>query len=247
MSSSAHNIGNSALNGTDLLANALYSYLSEVQGHYDTCAEHVTTAAVHDVGKTLQVFRMFKSDEMTINCLRKNCMSLPEWEQSCFWLSDNKDWSKVERGVVTRMKIERRNKGLLPILTRGIEFEGMPLLIHAYKFEADPAMKIELLPMQCSQVENPPLFTVAHALRCHEFLVPDYMAEPLPFGQYHDAKILTLWEYLHRTMPPNLYANRCLQRVSCHARNGVGSRDTLREHQGEPASHSFVYGQTQVT
>ena len=53
-----------------------------------------------------------------------------------------------------------------------------------------------------------PLRTLASVLLCHEFLVPAFVAIPLPTPQ--EAASLTVSAYLKRTMPPNLYASQCI-------------------------------------
>lgn len=107
--------------------------------------------------------------------------------------------------------MEKHNKQH-PIITRGISWEGiLSVLIHAYKFEPDPVMKVELIvPTYENPVPELPLKVIAATLQCHEQLVPAYIAEALPMYNHHEAKFETLWEYLSRTMPKNLDATRCL-------------------------------------
>lgn len=195
--------------GIDLMADAIYDYLSEIEECRVVCERHAATAAVHDRGKELQIYRMMKNEEGSIACLRTSAGLVPNWEESVFWKGGGRQWSKLESQVKSRMA---KNKELLPILTQGIEFEGIPMLIHAYKYECDPYWKNEILvPKQYLEVmQELPLQVVASVLRCHELLVPDYVTQPLPPYTRHEAKFLTIWDYLSRKMPPELYATQSL-------------------------------------
>lgn len=208
------------------------------------CRRYEQTAAIHNLGKSLQVYRMFRTDDTTARHLREASNALPSWGESLFHASNNKSWDKLQREITTRM--ERHTKQH-PIVTRGVLFEGLPLLIHAYKFEPDPVMKMEIIVPSCTgSVPELPLRLIALVLQCHEYIVPEYIAPALPPYQHHDEQFLTISDFLSSKMSEKLYASRCLQRVSCHASNGVGSRGTLREHTGAIASHS-THGQTQTT
>lgn len=230
--------------GAQALSEALYGYLSEIDGYHMTCLKHEPTAAIHNVGQTLQVYRMFNTDEITAKHLREATDALPSWNQSTFRKNDGHRWDKLQRDITVRM--ERHTKQH-PIATRGVMFEGLPLLIHAYKFEPDPMMKMEVIvPPYSSPTPELPLRLIALVLQCHEHIVPEYIASALPPYTHHDEKFLTISDFLSKTMPKKFHATQCLQRVSCHPSNGVGSRDTLREHTGAIASHS-THGQTQVT
>lgn len=220
-----------------MLSGALHMYFEEIESDAALCYKHGSTAAIHDRGNSLQIYRLFKRDEVTAQQIRDFTDALPTWEESLFFSrgETEKSWMKMQRDVEARMP--KRNQH--PIITRGVSWEGLPILIHAYKFEPDPVMKVELvLGAYQSPVPKLSLRVVAAMLRCHEYIVPEYISTSLPPYEKHEAKFLTIAEYLTRSMPENLYATKCLQRVSCHASNGVGSRDTLREHQGAIASHS---------
>ena len=197
----------SHIDGTEALAEGLYIFLKEVQGYRATCLKHEGTAAIHDAGKELQVYRMFKRDDAVARQLFRASEALPSWGESLYWSSDGDRWEKLQRDIMARMK---KHKKQHPIITRGVSWEGLPVLIHAYKYEPDPFMKVELVMPAVTSVLPPlPLKTIADALRCHEFLIPDYMTVALPPYQGHATDFLTIREYLSSAMSPNLYNLYC--------------------------------------
>lgn len=227
--------------GITLLAGAFSMYFEELEGYRARCIAHEKSAAIHQRGTELQVYRLFERNESAAQFLRDSTSALPGWQESSFWRSYGQKWKQVESGVRTRMA---KHKRLTEIATRGVLWEGDPILVHAYKFDADPVMKVELvIPKSNPAMEDLPLRTIASVLECHEYLVPLSVAAALPPYQRHETKFLTVSEYLSQKMPTELYATQCLQGVSCHASNGVGSRDTPREH---PEANSFPlrYGTT---
>ncbi|MDD4628397.1 MAG: hypothetical protein PHE68_03330 [Candidatus Peribacteraceae bacterium] len=232
-------------NDASNIAFAFHAYLEEQEECRAICACHSQTAAIHDRGKELQIYRLFNCDEITARHIRVTAEALPSWEYSIYWQKDgvsHRLWKKMQNEVRQRMI---KHDKIHEIITCGVEWEGRPVLIHAYKFEPDPVMKVELiLAPYVSPVEELSLHIIASLLRCHTHLVPEYIAEALPPYKRHETRFLTVSDYLSKTMPRSLYAAQCLQGVSCHTSNGVGSRDTPREH--HPASHS-INGSTQAT
>lgn len=206
-------------------------------------------AAIHTTkSQALEVYRLYQRHEDVAECLRASASQLPSWEESIYWKNNTRRLQKLKSGVEGRMK---KNKRLLPLVTKGATWQGIPILVHGYKFEDDRLqgdvikVEIDVIDFEAPMPELP-IKLMASLLECHDFLVPSSVAEPVhPFTR-HEAKFITVPDFLAATMPENLYATRCLQRVSCHAGNGVGSRGTLREHQGVVASHSN-HGQTQTT
>lgn len=228
-------------NGLNSLTEAIHSYLHDTDAHAALCEKHNTTAAVHTRGSSLQLYRLFKTDAVTAKQVHQASKELPDWSESIYWKKGGTLaglWEKQRRDVESHTT--ERN-GLFPILTHGIAWEGLPVLIHAYKYETEPTMKLELIMGQYeSPVPELSLHIILSLLRCHEFIVPEYIANALPPYERHETKFKTIGEYLTETMPKELYTTQCLQRMSCHASNGVGSRDILREH-SELASHSLVH------
>lgn len=186
---------------------ALYGFMSEMREKRDLCIKHGETTAVHAKGKALQVYRMYESRADTLAYLRTTAAALPEWERAWRWGSEGKQWEKTQRDIEARME---KHQKLQPLLTRGVSWNGRPILIHAYKFEADPAMKVELV-VPDQQADDPDfaLHTIVRALECHECLVPEFIAKPKPPYERHEADFLTIQEHLSRTMPSDLYALAC--------------------------------------
>ena len=186
---------------------ALYGFMREMRDKRDVCLRHSANTAVHDAGKALQVYRLFESRSDTVAYLRTTVAALPSWKESWRWGSEGSTWDKSRRDIEARME---RHEKLQPILTHGVSWNGRPILIHAYKFEADPIMKVELV-MTDQQAQEPDyaLETMVRALECHECLVPDYIAKPKPPYERHEAKFLTIQEHLSRTMPSDLYDLCC--------------------------------------
>lgn len=183
-------------------------YLHEIEECRAICERHNKTAAIHDKGETLQVYRLFGRDTAAASFLHSVTKYLPSWEEADHWKLQGGKWSKLQRDVEARMK---RHSKLLPILTKGIAWEGRPILIHAYKFDADPVMKVELvLPEHQKTVPELPLKVVASALRCHEMLVPEDIAAAKPPYENHETKFLTILEYVERNSPKGLYASHHL-------------------------------------
>lgn len=198
-----------------MLAESIFAYLKEIEECRNLCVQHQKTVAIHTRGKQLQIYRLFPADELTAKVLRKTVGDLPSWDELPFASSDLKTWDAIKKGVTNKMEKHSRQQ---PLVTQGIAWEGMPVLVHAYKFEPSPVMKLELvLPPANASLPILPLKQIASALRCHAHLVPDYVAAALAPYSYHETKFITLMEYLSQEMPEKLYATQCLQGVSCHA------------------------------
>lgn len=204
---------NEESDGLEMLAEAVHLYLGEIEECRAICELHKDTAAIHTKGKELQVFRMFKRDDTAITYLKNMTKQMPGWEESPHWLATGQKWQKLERDVTSRMKKHTKQ---IPIATKGVDWEGTPILIHAYKFETDPNMKLELiLPDYESDTTPLPIQAIAEALRCHDHLLPQYMATALPPYERHETAFQTIPEYLAAHMPPARYASHCLTSMGC--------------------------------
>ena len=200
--------------GLRTLTLGITSYLHELEDNRQACLRHADTAAIHTRGEELQVYRLFNRSEETCKSIRRASDMLPGWKESPFWKAEGKAWQAIQEGVLSRME---KHKELLPICTEGISWEGRPMLVHAYKFEADPVMKVELvLPQTGTRPQGLPLQVIADALRCHECLVPPFVAVALPPYERHEAKFQTITEYLSQKMPKELYASQCFPPSRLH-------------------------------
>lgn len=188
--------------------NALNIYLRELEMQRALCAKHLSTAAVHDRGKELQIYRQFERREEVVASIRKFGDLLPSWESTLEWDTQSGYLNKVQKGIERRMEKHTKQHA---VYTRGVSWEHRPVLIHAYKFEPDTRMKLEIvLPGVKRHVEELPVHRICSALRCHEYLIPEFVAAARPPYERHETKFLTLTEYLSQTMPKGLYATDVL-------------------------------------
>lgn len=196
--------------GLSLLSTAIYGYLEDIANIKVLCGQYEANTAIHDRGRTLQVYRLYERHADTARSIRDMTQSLPSWKESLFWETEYNKFEKLERDVTARMK---KHEKLHPIATRGVSWERWPMLVHAYKFEPDPVMKVELVIPKCSSpLPELPVRDIVRALQCHSHLVPECVAKPLDPWTRHEAKFSTISEYLSRTMPDNLYATQCFQK-----------------------------------
>lgn len=190
------------------LVSALGKYMQITQEQCNICSQFQKTAAVHTKGKTLQVYRMFDRNAKIAENIRTVSSSINTWDSLSDWSSLGSEWNTLQKGIESRM--ERHTKQV-PILTKGIAWEGRPILIHAYKFEPDPFMKLELLaPKKAVEEQELPLSIMASILRCHRVLVPDFLANARAPYERHETEFETISNYLSQTMPKGLYATECL-------------------------------------
>lgn len=185
---------------------ALNMYLREVEAQRALCVKHLATAAIHDAGKELQIYRQFARKEETAASIRRFGDLLPGWEQTFEWDAQSAHLNKLQKAIERRMEKHSKQHA---VYTRGVSWEHRPVLIHAYKFEPDARMKLEIvLPNVRRHVVELPIHVVCSALRCHEYLVPEFVAEARPPYEGHGTDFLTLTEYLSREMPDGLYATQ---------------------------------------
>ncbi len=182
-----------------------HDYLEEIDEDRALCAKHAETAAIHDMeGQNLELYRMFKATANAAEHLRTGAKHLPDWEESLFAKHNIEGWEKLRQQVTQRMEKHGKQH---EVLTKGVAWEGRPVLIHAYKFEPDPRMKVELIvPPYGDPSPMLPIQTLAVLLRCHEFLLAPGIVAALPPYVGHDVKFMTLWEYLEAKMPKDEYA-----------------------------------------
>ncbi len=186
------------------VGSALNLYIREVEARGALCKKHLATAAIHDKGQELQIYRLFDRREETAASIRKFGDLLPSWDTTLEWVTQKNHLIRVQKAIERRMEKHSKQH---PVYTRGVEWEHRPILIHAYKFEPDPILKLEIvLPGVKRHIEELPLHIVCSALRCHEYLVPEFVAPAKPPYERHEAEFLTLTEYLSLTMPKGLHA-----------------------------------------
>lgn len=193
------------------LATGLSLYLAEISDQVALCEKHNPTTAIHtpkeNSGKDLEIYRQFKVSPEVAASIRRNGDLLPAWNEWSFWKSGEKELKKLECEVVARMK---RHGKQHPVYTRGVLWDWRPILIHAYKFEPDPFLKLELIvparPKKLKLPEELSLQVLSDVLRAHDYLVPPIVGEALPPYAGHEARFLTLSEFLDGTMPSDAAA-----------------------------------------
>lgn len=190
------------------VAKTLNIYVREVEAQRALCEKHWRTVAIHNKGNELQIYRQFERKEEIAASIRRFGDLLPGWEETLEWKSQSAYLSRIQKAVERRMEKHSKQHA---VYTRGVAWEHRPILIHAYKFEPDPRMKLEIvLPNVQRHFDELPVHRVCSALRCHEYLIPDYIAASRPPYEGHDMEFLTLTEYLSKTMPKGLYATEAI-------------------------------------
>src|SRR5439155_1008168 len=96
-----------------------------------------------------------------------------------------------------------------PLIRSDRIWEGHQLLVRARTQHPSRVLTLEVcvLPHNGGLPELP-LRVLATALRCHEFLLSDGVAQPLPVP--HDLLRSGIREYLTRVTPHNLSARQCI-------------------------------------
>lgn len=181
----------------------MYSFIREIGAQRDLCTRNSDITAIHAKGKELGVYRMYVREDKVIKQFREASLSLPPWDEALCFDWEGGQWNKVKAQIDRRVE---RHKEQFPVVSRGIAWKGNPIYIHGYKFEDEAFFKVELnmLGTRAKEPERA-LKTLAEALECHEFLIPDEVAEPKPPYTKHEAAFLTIDEYLSRNLPPDMY------------------------------------------
>jgi hypothetical protein len=133
---------------------------------------------------------------------------LPEWRRSPFWKSDGADWESLARlpfGEESSTTADRR------VLTRGISWQGRPLLISAATAWQEPLLTLDLfLPPLHLDLPEPAMRVLAQGLRCQEFLLPQRIAQALPLSAKPADGWLSLPDFLRRATPELSTARQCI-------------------------------------
>lgn len=189
-------------------------YLGEILTFSEKCVKNNSTTAIHARSSSLEIYRQFPSTSEITESIRRNGDLLPGWNEWHFWKSGEKELTKLEREVVARMKRHGKQRA---VYTRGVLWDWRPILIHAYKFEPDPRLKLELIiptrPKKLQLPEELSLRVVSDILEVHDYLVPSIVKEPLPPYAGHETKFLTLSEFLDKTMPKDAIATQLCKKI----------------------------------
>ena len=189
-----------------LLAEALGSYLDEVAQYRSLCTKHEVTTGLCEEGEALHVLRLFPASDVIARHLCQAAARLPSWNESTAWKGNKQEWQELERSMRSRRAgCEQQS----PLVTRGIAWDDLPLLLFADTRKRDSVLKIDLLiPPLREDLPLLPLRTIAQTLLCHAYLVPEVISPPLPLSKLHGDRASAISEYLKRTMPHLLYASQ---------------------------------------
>jgi hypothetical protein len=182
------------VDGSASLAAGLYAYLQEVDGYRIVCRRHGGKAAVDAQEGGVRVTRCFESGSATVAHLQVATQLLPRWKRRI----------SEERGA------GKRRDGPRLLVQCDVLWEGRRLLVEAFQPSSTAVLHVELSlwPWE-SDLPELPLRMVATALRCHEFLLPDGIARPLPVPADGRGG-REIRAYLMHAMPKNLYASQCI-------------------------------------
>jgi hypothetical protein len=184
------------VDGLTCLAGAVYAYLREIDAYRGVCSRCAGTAVVRERAAWLEVTRWYKPTDEALTHLGSALGRLPE-----------------HRPTQARREGYRREAGDdSPItLPRHITWEHRPAVVRSSLTGSDArTLQVTLLlHREAGDLPELPLRTLASALLCHEFLLPEVIASPLPPGRA--PRSLSVRAYLLRAMPPNLYAGQCIR------------------------------------
>ena len=194
-------------NGLACLTEGIQAYLQEIGGYRAVCRRHEGTTTVDMHEGELRVARCFENSGETVAHLTSAVRLLPGLPGSAAGGRSGNDGT-VRHGGSAARKAGRHDPPC--IVRRDIVWEGRRLLVHACLRPSSGVLRVDLCVFRWeSDLPELPLRTVATALRCHEFLVPDGVALPLPVPA-EEGQGLGVRDYLTRAMPPNLLAGQCI-------------------------------------
>lgn len=187
--------------GLSSVVEGIYAYLLEIDAYRAVCRRHEGTATVDEQEGSLRVTRRFQNRGETTAHLTA-AVRLLALRQRCRGRRGN---GRGRRGCSVARD---NNLDICSLVRRNIIWEGRPLRIGVREQGSRTVLHVDLCvyPPASDQSELP-LRAVATALRCHEFLVPDTVALPLP-GPGEGQERGSIREYLARAMPANLYASK---------------------------------------
>lgn len=194
----------SAADSADALGSAVLSYLEEIDGYQQVCLRHEPTTAVYASPLALRLVKSFPWTPAAAEYLRRAVEALPGWEETLLW----KAWA--EDCVALEKAFSDKNVSGGDVATRGIAWEDKPVLVRARSRNDKPLLTVDLvLPSVRGVLPELPLRRAACCLLCHEHLLPEAIARPLPGSTADQSEACTLREFVLRATPHNLYAGKC--------------------------------------
>jgi hypothetical protein len=188
--------------GLGTVAEALVSYLLELDEYRAICLGHEASAVVEQREAALRVEEVFDMAGKPHRLLT-TARQLPGWDISPFWGSEREAWRAMEQDENTRGG-ERRRGGII----RGVVFRDRPMLLHAR--EDGGLLRLSaLVPPLPLPLPDLPLRTLATALSCLDRLAPSEERVLSP-PRLHGNRGISPSAFLRRTMPKNLVACQCI-------------------------------------
>ncbi len=200
-------VSDSGYDGLATLTTALALYLREVDDARRVCVQHEGTTTVSEDRGCLRITRLFLRTRQAIASIRTASARLPGWRVSPFWHTDGSRWQALEHA-----SLRDHVPGAQGAMTRGIAWDGRPVLVRARPRGPGRLLELELLlPSLTRDLPEFPLRTVAEGLRCHAHLLPDCVATAVPLSEVPRPGC-SVRAYLERAMPQGLYASQCFLR-----------------------------------
>src|SRR5690349_786346 len=107
-----------------LVAEAILSYLDELDGYRATCLRHEATVGVSQAGGMVRLVRAFAPSRQTLASVRRAAQSLPLWERSPFWGANRARWTELAKCVRGQTAAALANDRAV---VRGVAWEGRPV------------------------------------------------------------------------------------------------------------------------
>jgi hypothetical protein len=190
----------------DLLTGAILGYMTEVDAYWQLCSQHERTTVASVTEHALRLAKRFPWSPAAVAYLRRAVGDLPSWDESPLW-------DPEDSGCIALQELQKttgEGTAQSSIITRGIAWEGRHILVLASSDRDQPVMELHLvLARGLGELPDLPLRQAAICLMCHDALVPEAIASPLPAPAPCPPGLCTIRELLERAMPKNLYASKC--------------------------------------
>ena len=188
-----------------LLTEAIMSYLEEVHACRTVCQRHESTTAVCDMQKMLRFAKFLPWTAAAAASIAAAVKCLPGWEMSPFWTTEKADWLDMKRAVEQHQTGDRVDR---LIVSRGVSWQGRPILVCVSSAQSRRFIAVELaLPHRGGDLPELPLRAAAHTLLCYEYVRRGVAPRDLLHSAADVPGFLTLYKYLMRAVPQNLYAS----------------------------------------
>ncbi len=150
-------------------ASCILDFVMELDGYRQTCIRHdKSTAVTLAKNGTLWLRKKYELTDDVQETVDRTVGAMEDWKESPWWHKWD-TWDDLKE------RMEKREK---PLVCTGVHWEGWPMLVCITVSEksvtiatASPAVGSETLP-------ELPLRKAAMALRCHEHIVPEWLAKP---------------------------------------------------------------------